>query len=213
MASLEVGSSSENVSDDDLLFDLIQNFFRSMRLFLTSVFQGRSSPTESLKQGLLFQIDSMQVVDGNAPTGELRTLVEAFGRDVDEWRRLRQTDISPFVQEELSRLQLQHEARREENRRQIEAFEAEMNRISVQTLQNDEARSFSEELLDGYRLNIDLAQKRIASAQALIEATEPKLKAEAENLLGLHAIGTWLEESPRKGMLSVRNLNLNLPKN
>ena len=86
----EKGSSSKLIAfEDDLVNDLVDTFFQSMRLCLDAVMRGRNTPIPTLKKPLLLQIDGMQALDDSANLDPLRALVEKFGQDIDAWCALK----------------------------------------------------------------------------------------------------------------------------
>jgi len=62
------------------------------------------TPFESMKSMLVHAIESLKAVDEPERVESLEQSVKKFEKDIGEWRRLSQSDLTPLIEEELARL-------------------------------------------------------------------------------------------------------------
>ena len=84
--------------------ELVDSFYKSLSRCLSLVLKGSTPLFGSLKVVLSWAIKNIKDLWGADQATSLELMVEDFEKDVNEWRRLNDSYLSPSIEEELKRL-------------------------------------------------------------------------------------------------------------
>ena len=87
--------------------ELVDSFYKGLKQSVALVLKGSTTSFSALKVVLSRSIDSIRDFGGDNQAAALELLVERLERDVDEWRRLSNSDLDSSVNEQLERLAVQ----------------------------------------------------------------------------------------------------------
>ena len=86
---------------------MVDSFYKSLKQSVALVLKGSNTSFSSLKVVLSQNIESIRDFGGDDQAAELELLVERLERDVDEWRRLSNSDLDSTVNKQIERLTAQ----------------------------------------------------------------------------------------------------------
>ena len=84
--------------------ELVDNFYKSFRRRLSLTLKNSRTLFASLKSIVSQSIESVRDARGVSEAASLEEMVNSLERDVDEWCRLNQLDLTSLIEEELDRL-------------------------------------------------------------------------------------------------------------
>ena len=146
----------------------------------------------------IYAIQSIKAVGGPQLVSSLEQLVEHFKKNIGEWRRLSQADLTPLVEEEPPHLYAQMHQIHEEMISKIEAVAQDLKCLEAEEYDIAEAIEVAQQKMVFTYEEIGKARQMIVKAQAVLARDKPTHAAETAKLPLLTARSIHLQEQKRE---------------
>lgn len=202
-------------NDEDPLFaeftaQLFDNFFRSLKAAVKAVLEGSTISTDVFRRTFSFHIESLRVLSGDSRVAPLIGLVESFVTDTEQLRGLGRVDLSPQIEEELSRLRAQNQDKLQTAQKRMEILKADLEQIRGNASMTAQDLNFSLEQVALHHSNIKKAEEMMRTARALVQISNNGLRNEVEKQQALAAMTAKLQQEEEAKMKELADSEMQL---
>lgn len=175
-----MGESSSDADPfmENLITQLVDNFYSSLKAAATVVLEGSLTPVEALRTMLSHHIEGVRVISNDARAEPLTQITEDFIKNVNLLREFKQNDFSLQIEEESSRLRALSQQQRESASKELADMDIDLQRIrgNLSTTVRETTHTTEQ---------IELIQKNIKTAEEMIKRGQ-SLLARSTHALGMH---------------------------